>query len=137
MIASSGTDSTSQGPRSTSNRTRLWQDCARERRLGIWKRRPRRPRSQEAPLPAKVECRTPKARISWRAATAGSYFIYFDHDNNGETERLPEPVIGAVQHGTHEPTILRRFEPARATILSCSRLAEVPAAQAGGTIMRG
>jgi len=53
-------------------------------------------------LPAKVEWQTPKARISWRATTTGSYFIYFDEGKKGETERLPEPaMVGAGERVTY------------------------------------
>ncbi|MEZ5354942.1 MAG: VCBS repeat-containing protein [Bryobacteraceae bacterium] len=41
---------------------------------------------------AKVDWRTPHARISW-LATRGPYQVYFDTGRNGETERLAEPAM--------------------------------------------
>jgi hypothetical protein len=56
----------------------------------------------DAILPAKVDWRVPDARISWLSTGAGSYFIYFDLDGEGETERLPEPaMIGAGERITY------------------------------------
>lgn len=48
------------------------------------------------PLPAKVDWRTPHARIAWISDGSPTYFVYFDTANHGETARPPEPaMIGA------------------------------------------
>jgi hypothetical protein len=47
-------------------------------------------------IPSKVDWRTPQARISWISAGPGSYSVYFDTAEDGETERLTAPaMIGA------------------------------------------
>src|SRR5262245_25849228 len=43
--------------------------------------------SQEIIL-SKVDWRTPEARISWISTGAGTYYVYFDLQGSGETERL-------------------------------------------------
>src|SRR5258708_9367479 len=53
-------------------------------------------------IPAKVEWRPPKARISWLSTGASGYTVYFDLGNGGETHRGPEPaLIGARGRVTH------------------------------------
>jgi len=53
-------------------------------------------------LPAKLEWRPPRARIAWRATGARAYYVYFDREGHGETERLPEPtMIGAGDRVTY------------------------------------
>lgn len=46
-----------------------------------------------APLPAKTEWRRPNARVSFVAAAARRYAIYFDEGARGETKRLDEPAM--------------------------------------------
>src|SRR5689334_22133018 len=44
-------------------------------------------------IPAKIEWRPPKARISWISTGAPEYSVYFDLENGGETYRAPEPAM--------------------------------------------
>ncbi|HTM51018.1 MAG TPA: VCBS repeat-containing protein [Bryobacteraceae bacterium] len=51
------------------------------------------PDSSTISIPAKVEWRAPKARISWLSTGAAVYTVYFDLGNGGETRRAPEPAM--------------------------------------------
>lgn len=47
-------------------------------------------------IDAKVEWRTPMARIMWKSTGVQRYEVYFDNGSDGETERLTEPaMVGA------------------------------------------
>ncbi len=53
-------------------------------------------------VPAKVDWRVPQASISWRTRGPGTYDIYFDHGDSGETKRLAEPaMVGAGERITY------------------------------------
>lgn len=45
------------------------------------------------PLPVKIEWRVPDARLSWRSAGPGTYYVYFDLGRAGEIERPAEPAM--------------------------------------------
>lgn len=44
-------------------------------------------------IPAKVDWRTPRAKVSWISRGAGTYHVYFDLHGSGETDRLPAPAM--------------------------------------------
>ena len=44
-------------------------------------------------IDAKVDWRTPQARVSWASQGPGAYAIYFDTGRKGETERLTAPAM--------------------------------------------
>jgi hypothetical protein len=46
-----------------------------------------------APLPAKLDWRAPRARLSWVSSGARRYCVYFDEGAAGETARLVEPAM--------------------------------------------
>lgn len=45
------------------------------------------------PLPAQVEWRVPRVRVSWLSTGAAGYAVYFDHGQAGETKRLVAPAM--------------------------------------------
>jgi hypothetical protein len=42
---------------------------------------------------SKVDWRNPQARVSWRSAGPGTYYVYFDQGAQGETARLSAPAM--------------------------------------------
>lgn len=60
------------------------------------------PRGASAAIPAKLDWRAPQARLSWIAAAARVYDVYFDRGAGGETEPFAEPAMtGAGDRVTH------------------------------------
>lgn len=51
------------------------------------------PAGSKIPVAAKIDWRTPHARIAWRSTGVASYAVYFDIRDQGETKRLVEPAM--------------------------------------------